>query len=76
MEFEKRSKVEFGAYMQKIREEHNVSREELSKTSSMSVNAITKFENGTGDLPITSFIRICVALGIQNVDEVIYKMPE
>ena len=76
MEFEKRSKVEFGAYMQKIREEHNVSREELSKTSGMSVNAITKFENGTCDLPITSFIRICVALGIQNVDEVIYKMPE
>ena len=53
-----------------------MSREELSKTSGMSVNAITKFENGTGDLPITSFIRICVALGIQNVDEVIYKMPE
>lgn len=76
MEFEKRSKAEFGAYMQKIREEHNVSREELSKTSGMSVNAISRFENGTGDLPIASFIRICVALGIQNVDEVIYKMPE
>ena len=76
MECEKRSKAEFGAYMQKIREEHNVSREELSNTSGMSVNATSKFENGTGDLPITSFIRICVALGIQNVDEVIYKMPE
>lgn len=74
MEFEKRSKEEFGALMRQLREEKGITREEMSEVSGMSVKQIEKFEREGSDMPVTTFIRVCVALGIKNPDEVIYKM--
>lgn len=71
MEFEKRSKEEFGALMRQLREEKGITREEMS---GMSVKQIEKFEREGSDMPVTTFIRVCVALGIKNPDEVIYRM--
>lgn len=74
MEFEKRSKEEFGALLQQLREDKGITREEMAEISGRTVKEIEKYETSGTDMPVTAFIRVCVALGIKNPDEIIYKM--
>lgn len=74
MEFERRSKEEFGAILKGLREERGISREEMAEVSGMTVEQIKDTEEHGTDLPVTAFIRFCVALGVKNPDEIIYNM--
>ena len=67
-----------GARFKDYRLRSNMTQKEVSEQSSVSINAITKFENGTtGSMSLNTFLLLMKAIGcIEGLDEMMPELPE
>lgn len=73
---EMRPLVEIGRKIEEIRLAKGMSRKELSLKSDVSVSTIRSFEVRGSDIGAIKFIRICLALEIEDPDDIIYIQTE
>ena len=67
-----------GARFKDYRLRSNMTQKEVSEQSGVSINAITKFENGTtGSMSLNTFLLLMKAIGcIEGLDEMMPELPE
>lgn len=62
---------ELAARIKNRRKEQNLTQVQLSKRSEVSLGSIKRFEN-TGEISLTSLIKIAFALGLENDFELLF----
>ena len=67
-----------GARFKDYRLRSNMTQKEVSEQSGVSINTITKFENGTtGSMSLNTFLLLMKAIGcIEGLDEMMPELPE
>ena len=67
-----------GARFKDYRLRSNMTQKEVSEQSGVSINAITKFENGTtGSMSMGTFLLLMKAIGqLEGLDEMMPELPE
>lgn len=67
-----------GARFKDYRLRSNMTQKDVSEQSGVSINAITKFENGmTGSMSLNTFLLLMKAIGcIDGLDEILPELPE
>ena len=68
-----RSKAEVGKEMERLRIAKGYTKEALAERIGVKVSKIDMLERGETDLPITVFLKLCVALGVEDLDDLIYE---
>lgn len=69
----KRTKVEVGKEIENLRHIKGLSKKELAEKMRISITKMDLIEKGEGELYITEFLRMCVALGVEDLDDLIYE---
>lgn len=62
---------DLAARIKKRRKEQNLTQVQMSKRSEVSLGSIKRFEN-TGEISLTSLIKIAFALGLENDFELLF----
>ena len=67
-----------GARFKDYRLRSNMTQKEVSEQSGVSINSITKFENGTtGSMSLNTFLLLMKAIGcIEGLDDMMPELPE
>ena len=60
--------IKVGDEVRRLRKQRKITREQLSEITGIGRTAISKYENGSIEMPMSSFVTICDALQIDFID--------